>query len=532
MTTAAQIIAQKLHAAGCRHAFGMPGGEVLLLMQALDAVGIDFTLCKHENAAGFMAEGSYHATGAPGILLTTIGPGLVNGLNAVANAFQEQVPLIVLSGCIGPAEAESFTHQVINQSSLMAPITKAQFQVAAGSAQQVIEKAIAIARADPPGPVHVDVPHDLAGSEVAVIARELVQSERPVWSDGPSLEQARAMLASAKRPVILAGLGAVHHHAGPQILALAERFNAPVITTYKAKGIIDESHPLCLGGHGLSPRSDAVILPLLAQSDCIILAGYDPIEMRNGWIEPWDAANAIDLTHADIQHGMHGAAVRFIGDVGKALETLGSGVVPQVQDGSQVETARLALDDMFAPRTDWGPHQVFDAVQRALPKGAVATADSGAHRILLSQMWKCDNPQTLLQSTCFCTMGIALPLAIGYAKAAPDKKVVAFVGDAGLEMVMGELATLRDLGLPVVVVVLVDGALSLIDLKQARGNLPQLGVRFDATDFVGIARAYGGDASWVANRTALTQSLSRAFESDGFSLIACKIDKSHYTGAF
>ena len=135
MTTAADIIAQKLYEAGCRHAFGMPGGEVLLLMQALDEAGIGFSLCKHENNAGYMAEGSYHATGAPGILLTTIGPGLANALNSVANAYQEQVPLIVLSGCIGRGEAERFTHQVIDQSTLLKPITKAQFQVAQGSAQ-------------------------------------------------------------------------------------------------------------------------------------------------------------------------------------------------------------------------------------------------------------------------------------------------------------------------------------------------------------------------------------------------------------
>jgi len=127
--TAAEAIANGLSNAGCKHAFGMPGGEVLVVMQALDEVGIQFDLCKHENAAGFMAEGSWHATGTPGILLTTIGPGLANGLNSVANAFQEQVPLIVISGCVEDGEAQSFTHQVIDQKALLSPITKAHFQV-------------------------------------------------------------------------------------------------------------------------------------------------------------------------------------------------------------------------------------------------------------------------------------------------------------------------------------------------------------------------------------------------------------------
>jgi len=531
MTTAAQIIAQKLHDAGCRHAFGMPGGEVLLVMQALDEVGIEFTLCKHENNAGYLAEGTYHATGAPGILLTTIGPGLANGLNSVANAFQEQVPLIVLSGCIGRGEAESFTHQVLDQSALMAPITKAQFQVAKGSAQQVIEKALNIARADPPGPVHVDVPHDLAGSEVAVIKRALLKPEPAAWPEGNSLESARAMLAQARKPVILAGLGAVHHKAGEAILALAEAGEIPVLTTYKAKGIIDENHPLCLGGHGLSPMSDTVVLPLLKGSDCIILAGYDPIEMRNGWVEPWDAAKAIDILHADIPHGMHGAAVRFVGNVAQGVAAL-QNAAPAITGGAP--EARAALEKMFAMRDNWGPHQVFSTVLSTMPENTVATADSGAHRILLSQIWRCKAPQTFLQSTCFCTMGIALPLAMGYAKAAGPNgpRVVAFVGDAGFEMVIGELATLRDMGINLTIIVLVDESLSLIDLKQSRSNLPQLGVNFCATDIVRVVEAYGGTSEWVSNKEQLISATSCAFLRDGFSVLACQIDKSEYAGAF
>ena len=533
MTTAAQIIADKLAEAGCRHAFGMPGGEVLLLLQALDEAGIEFTLCKHENNAGYLAEGSYHATGAPGILLTTIGPGLANAVNSIANAFQEQVPLIVLSGCIGRGEAESFTHQVIDQSALLTPITKARFQVAAGSAQQVIEKALAHARADPPGPVHVDVPHDIAGSDIQVIDRALITPARPAWPDDcPQLAKARDKLARAANPVILAGLGAVHHHAGADIRALAEAGGIPVLTTYKAKGILPEDHPLALGGHGLSPLSDQIVLPLLKESDCIILAGYDPIEMRNGWIEPWRADQAIEITHADIQHGMHGAMIRFVGDVAQGIRTLLPAATGTPRDGAP--KIRATLHDTFAARDTWGPHQVFDTVRAMLPKGGIATVDSGAHRILLSQMWRCDGAQTLLQSTCFCTMGIALPLAMGYAKAAgPDgPQVVAFVGDAGLEMVIGELATARDMGIRLTIIVLVDESLALIDLKQSRSNLPQLGVSFKKTNIIDIAKAYGGQSAWINGKEQLKGGLSRAFNHDKFTLLACQIDKSDYAGAF
>jgi acetolactate synthase-1/2/3 large subunit len=545
-TTAAKILAQKLHRAGCRHAFGMPGGEVLVIMQAMAEAGIEFTLCKHENAAGFMAEGSWQASGAPGILLTTIGPGLANGVNSVANAFQEQVPLFVISGCVEDAEAQSFTHQIIDQKALLTPITKAHFQVAEGNMDKIIDKAIAIAMADPPGPVHIDVPHNIAGSALEYGESEdgepgLAATCAGHWPDGQSLDKARTLLGNAERAIMIAGLGALHHDAGAEILDLCETHSVPLVTTYKAKGIMDENHPLCLGGHGLSPRSDSIILPLLAQSDCIILAGYDPIEMRSGWIEPWAAKNAIDIIHADIQHGMHGARIRFVGNVATSLSRLGNDLSPSGKSwaGGEITKARAELDEMFSSREEWGPHRIFATTRAILPENGIATVDSGAHRILLSQMWKCSAPRTMLQSSAFCTMGISLPLGIGFAKTinasgtsheAPN--VVVFAGDAGLEMVMGELATLRDLNLAIVIIVMVDNSLALIDLKQSRSNLPNLGVDFGSTDLVAVAQAYGGNGQWIDDAASLETALETALDADRFTLLACRIDKRHYLGAF
>lgn len=227
-TTAADLIARHLAKAGCRHAFGMPGGEVLVLLDALRHAGVDFTLCKHENAAGYMAEGSWHATGAPGILLTTIGPGLANAVNSVANAYQEQVPLIVLSGCIDHGEAEQFTHQVIDQSALMKPVTKAVFRVSDGSAAQVIQKAIACAMADPPGPVHIDLPVGQASRAHPDLAISARAAKAVGWPDDGSLEQAAAKLGKARHPLILAGLGALHHDSGAAISAMSEARQIPV----------------------------------------------------------------------------------------------------------------------------------------------------------------------------------------------------------------------------------------------------------------------------------------------------------------
>ena len=533
--TAAQAIARGLAKAGCRHVFGMPGGEVLMLLDALTEAGLEFTLCKHENAAGIMAEGSWQATGAPGILLTTIGPGLANGMNSIANAFQEQVPLIVLSGCIDDTNAEQFTHQVIDQSALLAPITKARFRVAPGTAPLVIEKALSIALADPPGPVHIDLPDTLARSEAPPLPSPARAQSRGLWGDGPSRRQAIERLRAAERPIVLAGIGAVLHNAGLALRNLCESHSIPLITTYKAKGILPEDHPLSLGGHGLSPLSDKTILPLLAQSDCVVLAGYDPIEMRSDWIRPWGAENAIELTHTPTEHGMHGSAIRFVGDVAQAVMALHEGLDKRLPDpwaNGEINAAKDQLATVFSRRGAWGPHTVFAVLQDALPDGAVTTVDSGAHRILLSQMWRATAPRRLLQSAAFCTMGVAIPLAIGYKRASPDTPVLAVVGDAGFDMFAGELATLRDLQLPLAIVVLVDQSLALIEKKQTAMQLKKQGVSFGVSDFASIAKAYGGHGALVTTAEELQYELEKVWDRSQFTVIACPIERDAYNGAF
>jgi len=534
-TTSARIIAGHLAGIGCKHAFGMPGGEVLVLLDALQQAGIAFTLCKHENAAGFMAEGSWHATGAPGILLTTIGPGLANAVNSIANAYQEQVPMIVLSGCIDHSEAEQFTHQVMDQSALMAPVTKAQFRVAPGTAAHVVQKAIAVAMADPPGPVHIDLPVGIADAPAPDLAISARAASGHGWPEGPVLQEAAARLNAAQKPIILAGLGALLHDAGAAITDLARARNIPVLTTYKAKGVMPESDPLCLGGHGLSPLSDTEVLPLLAGSDCVLLAGYDPIEMRAGWVQPWQGDTVIELSHADTHHGMHASGLRVVGHVGNLVSQLHMSLDPAlgpVWPDDAPARARAALKLAFKGPDDWGPHAIYRTLQETLPQGAVVTVDSGAHRILLSQMWECSRPRSLLQSTAFCTMGVAVPLAIGHAVARPGTPVAAVVGDAGFDMMVGDLATLRDLKAPVAIIVPVDDSLALIERKQTAMQLPTHGVLFQPTDIPAVARAYGGHGVAVDDAEAMARELGKAWSRDTFTVLACRIDKRGYSGAF
>ena len=161
-------LAERLYEAGCRRAYGMPGGEVLTLVDGLTKAGIEFVLVKHENSAAFMAEGDYHRTGAPGILVATLGPGAMNGVNAIANALQDRVPLIVLTGCVDADEAQTYTHQVMDHSALFSSITKQSFRLTVNSCDIIADRAVNVATDPRPGPVHIDVPISVANAKISL----------------------------------------------------------------------------------------------------------------------------------------------------------------------------------------------------------------------------------------------------------------------------------------------------------------------------------------------------------------------------
>ncbi|MEM1374721.1 MAG: thiamine pyrophosphate-binding protein [Pseudomonadota bacterium] len=526
---AADVVARRLYAAGCRWAFGMPGGEVLTLVDALEDAGITFILCKHENAAGFMAEGTYHRTGAPGILVATVGPGALNGVNVIENARQDRVPLIVLTGAIDADAAQTYTHQVLDQPQVFRPITKASFTLSASAAHVIADKAVGIATEGRPGPVHIDVPISVADAP-AEGEGVLRPAAVPTAPFGPALSEATEALRKAERPLIIAGLDALD--CGDAVALASERLGAHVITTYKAKGLLTEEHPLALGGAGLSPKADALLMPLIAEADVILCIGYDPIEMRTGWQNPWDPARqtVIDITAEPNHHYMHHATLPITGHCGACIEAMLPERLPA--DWPSARGTRAQLQEAFASPESWGPGQIIATCQRVLPTDTLATADSGAHRILLSQMWQARFPRALTQSTGLCTMGCAVPLAMGAQVVEPDRTVVSFSGDGGLLMVAGELSTVAELGLKTIFVVFVDASLALIELKQRQRQMPNRGVDFGQHDFGAIGRAFGGAGATVRSVSELEDALSAALAADTFTVIAAEFDRKAYDGTF
>ena len=530
----ADIIGRRLYDAGVRFAFGIPGGEVLTLIDGLEKAGIRFVLSKHENAAGFMAEGVYHVTGAPGVLIATVGPGAANAVNVTANAMQDRVPMIVITGCVDSSDTVTYNHQVFDHRSVFSPICKDSFTVPNGYVPQLIDKAVAIATEGRPGPVHLDLPIAISAQLHEFTPNEYRPSPAPVGpAKGVNLDTAREWLSKAERPLIIVGVDAVNQNASQSVTRVAKKFGAPVITTYKAKGIISEDEALSLGGAGLSPLGDKALMPLIEQGDFILLVGYDPIEMRNGWRSIWNITekNVVEILVSPEYSYMHTSSIMFICDIAEGLDAIS-------ENNSNGETwidneptiVKKENASLYGQNDPWGPAAIALTMRSLTPRDTVVTMDSGAHRILLSQVWQTYEPHSVLQSSALCTMGCSLPIATGVKLASPQRQVIAFTGDGGLEMVLGELVTLRDLKLPVIVVVFVDASLALIEKKQREMNYQNAGVDMHETDFSVLANALGGRGITVENREALETAIKNALASDIYTIIACKIPRGSYDG--
>lgn len=531
---AADIVAERLFEAGCRFAFGIPGGEVLTVVDALEKAGIRVILTKHENCAGFMGEGVMAVTGAPAVLVATIGPGVLNCMNVVANAHQDRVPMIVLTGCVDATEALTYTHQILDHQAVFRPITKQTYRLTADGADIIADRAVTLATEPRAGPVHIDIPIGVAdqNSKPARVRRR--PSSAPVApSDSDQMALAQSWLRNSERPIMVAGLDAVADNSSNAIRSFCTKFQIPVITTYKGKGLVSEYDSLSMGGAGLSPLADSILIPLIQRADLIICAGYDPIEMRTGWREIWDPTevNVIDISAEPNSHYMHQSTVSFIADIGPTLEALQCDVSTRSSwpDG-EIAAAKSQLDSAFEAGDSWGPASVIKTCQAAFPDNTLITADSGAHRILLSQMWKCKEPRTFLQSSALCTMGCAVPIAIGAKLADPSRNVIAFTGDAGMLMIVGELATAVELGVNAIIVVFVDASLALIEMKQRQRQLENAAVDFGLHDFAAIGESLGGNGFTVRSEEELEKALGEARLSETFSVIAAVIDHKSYDG--
>jgi acetolactate synthase I/II/III large subunit len=476
--TVADQIAERLRAAGVRHAFGIPSGQVLAIIEAMRRAGIEFVLVSHEGAAGFMADVTGRLTGVPGVAVATVGPGATNLTTGIGNALLDRSSAIALTGQVPSTQLHRRVQMRVDHQALFRPLTKATYQLSPGAIASVLEDALAVATAEPPGPVHLDVPEDVAIAPAETGAR--AGTATPQGSEIPLAREAdlaRVMdhLRRAHRPVAALGFSLYRTTALAELRRFLEANHLPFVTTNMAKGVVAEDHPLWLGVVGRVRR--ATIEAFLAQADLVLGIGYDPVEISyEEWLPPAPLVH-IDGEPADVD-GTVRLVHQTIGDLGDSVRRLAT-LPPARNEWADADLAafRARLEaSIRVPGEGFQPWEALDAMREAFPRDGLLTCDVGAHTHLVATQWRVTEPGTLLVSNGWSSMGYAIPAALAAKLACPQRPVAAVMGDGCFLMMAGEMATAARLRLPIPFVVLNDASLALIKVKQERKHYAYTGI--------------------------------------------------------
>ena len=494
MSICAEVIARTLKEADIGSVFGLPGGEVLTLIEALRREDISFVLTRHEATAAFMADVTGQITRRPGVCLSTLGPGATNLLSGVANAYLDRSPLLAITGQMSTEALPFCSHQRIDLPALFQPVTKAGIVMDAKDSRGAVGKAIAIATQGRRGPVHIMLPSNIARQEdEGNESREVpLEESSPVLNQG-LLEEAVGELAWASHPLIILGIGVDPLATGEAINEFVEKTQIPVLTTPKAKGIVSESHPLFLATAG-GMAADEVVLELMEKADLLVGIGFDPVESDKMWHRQ---KKLLSIANASIAEGDYAPALQLVGDVKVILGQILASYSPnhswkeaEHRDFKSRMRAKLQ-PSASAFSKGLSPYHLTLKLRQILSPSAVLTTDVGAHKLLLGQLWEAYEPLTFFMSNGLSSMGYGFPAAMAARLQFPDREVVSVCGDGGFAMMLQDLETAVRLKLPLVCIVFCDNTMSLIRVVQSRREYPDYGVGFGGTNLAGIARGFG-----------------------------------------
>jgi acetolactate synthase-1/2/3 large subunit len=520
--TGGDLLVRRLHDLGVRHVFGYPGGPLTPLYDALyREPAVRHVLARHEQGAAFMADGYARATGQPGICITVCGPGAFNAATPIAGAFSDSVPVLLINGQVPSREPRSGYYHENDQFRAFASLTKAQVRVEDVAALlPELDRAWMATREGRPGPVLFEVTGCVLRAEVpsSPLPRlpSLPAAIMPIPED---VERLARLVGSWRRPLLMAGGGVISAAACPELMELAERLGVPVFHTLMGKCALPTDHPLAAGLPWKQATSDAsdmgaFMSPLFTEADGMLAVGCRFTQVATGtWsLRPPSALAQIDIDAAEL--GRHYPIV--LGIQADARETLRA-------------LLRLLPGE---PRTPWADAQppreprlmagmdLCSAIRRALPRDAVVVADVTqlAYRMLVD--FPVYEPRTFLHPAGGVSMGYGLPAALGAKTALPESAVVAIMGDGCFQMTGMELATAMQERLPVVVVLIHDGSLTLIKMIQHRKYENRFfGVDLRNPDFGMLAKSFGARAWRVESERALEDALGEAVAANEPGLI-------------
>jgi acetolactate synthase-1/2/3 large subunit len=535
--TTAQIIAATLKANGIRHLFGLPGGEIAEIMGACRRAGLSFILTRHENTACLMAGVTGELTRRPGVALATVGPGATNLVNGVAYAFLERAPLLVISAQLPTDLSSVLPHQRVDLEDVFRPITKWSHTLTGADTAAAVQRALDLTVEGRPGPVYLCLPSDVARWEDRSAAPS--QGERSGRATLPleggeaqdaDLIRAAGMIAGAKRPLAMAGIGLDPTKAQPALLRWVEATGIPIAVTPKAKGLVPEDHPLFVAT-STGMAGDTLFAELLQETDLLIGIGFDPVEAIRTFYVNRPFLSIAQYTLADRRFAPD---LELVGDVGTTLGALqAETAVAHTWTREGLTAFRRRLASFLTPsadRTELGlsPSRLFGRLRSLTPRRTILVVDTGAHKLLVSQVWPAYEPLAYLVSHGLSTMGFALPAAMAAKLEHPERQVVAVTGDGGLAMVLSELETAARLRLPIPILVLSDRSLYLIRMHQERKGFEAGGVDFGPIDYAGIAPGFGARGFRVTTWAEFDEAVTAGLRSDRPTVIEVPIDPTDY----
>ncbi|HWP35658.1 MAG TPA: acetolactate synthase large subunit [Thermodesulfobacteriota bacterium] len=525
--TVAELVVRCLEQEGVRYVFGLPGEEVLELVDALGDSSVRLVTTRHEQGAAFMADVYGRLSGRAGVCLSTLGPGATNLLTGVADANMDRAPLVAITGQASLDRMHKESHQYLDLVTLFRSVTKWNAEIRTpGMTAEAVRKAFKVAQTEKPGATHLELPEDVA--RMAVDDAPLFV-QQPVLPEPVPAQVARAVrvLDDARRPIILAGGGVARAGAAQALTRFAERLGIPVVTTFMGKGAIPASHPLHLGAIGV-PGRDYLLEALAEEADLVIAVGYDLVEISP---HRWNPRRDRRILHVDAQPAEVDAAyivaVGLVGDLARALDELAAHAAPKGGAGFDAARRRAreeAEEEADDPAFPMKPARVVAELRRALAPDDIVVADVGVHKLWLGRRYPCERPNTCVISNGFAAMGIAVPGAIAAKLLHPERTVVAATGDGGFLMNSQELETAVRLGTPFVTLVFNDRTFGLIRYKQQRQFGRAVGVDFDNPDLVRYAESFGAAGLRVEGADELAPALREAIASRKVAVVDCPVD--------
>ena len=527
----AKIIAD----AGIERVFGLPGGEVLVLMDALRAAGVDFVLMRHEANAGIAAAVHGKLRGQPGVVVATLGPGAANLMLPLSNAYLDQEPLLAISAQLPDEFPASHTHQLLPLHDVYRPIAKHVAKITAATVGDVVPRALAACMRRPFGAVYLTLsarealkPADAATERPAAAPVAAASPARQGDAEG-SANALRDLLKKAKRPLVMIGLGIDPANA-PRIRRWVTEWDLPVAVTPKVKGIVDETAANFVGVVG-GMAADDLMRQAIEAADLRIGFGLDPVEIDSLWHAElpihWvlEAENVGGIVPADTP----------LVDHARVLDALLGTPPPATWAapfGEFQQQRRARLEDRSSAAGVMWPGDLVKALAAVLPPETIVTTDVGSHKYLFGQFWPSREPQTFWMSNGLSGMAYGLGAAIGAKLARPDVPVLAAVGDGGFSMNAQELETAERVGAPFITVVLEDGSYSLIKLAQAGKKLEPYRVEFGPIDTVKMAEACGVDGLRTTNPDELAGAVTHAVATRRSLVVGVPVDDADYRRLF